>query len=133
MTLVADSSLVLAAILNESTQTAWSQAMLASDRIAAPDHLHAEVAGVLRRHTLAGELSDSDASVAYATLLSMPFELYGYEPYALRIWELRHTVIIKDAWFVAVAEALDVPLATLDLRLTRAPGPRCRFLTPPVP
>lgn len=35
--------------------------------------------------------------------------------------------------YVAVAEALDVPLATLDARLSRASGVRCRFLTPPGP
>ena len=33
-----------------------------------------------------------------------------------------------DAWYVAVAEALSAPLATLDIRLTKAPGPHCRFL-----
>jgi len=33
--------------------------------------------------------------------------------------------------YLALAESLAVPLATLDGRLTRAPGPRCRFLGPP--
>jgi predicted nucleic acid-binding protein len=35
-----------------------------------------------------------------------------------------------DAWYVAVAEALDLPLTTLDQRLTRSKGPTCAFLTP---
>lgn len=35
-----------------------------------------------------------------------------------------------DAWYVAVAEASGAPLATLDVRLSRAPGPRCDFLVP---
>jgi len=31
----------------------------------------------------------------------------------------------------ALAESLKAPLATLDARLTRAPGPRCSFIGPP--
>jgi hypothetical protein len=34
-----------------------------------------------------------------------------------RIWGLRHNVAIYDGWYVALAEALNVPLATLDARL----------------
>jgi predicted nucleic acid-binding protein len=131
VTLVADSSVVLVVLLNEGEHGPWAEHILASDVIAAPHHLNAEVAGVLRRHTLAGDISDEGATAAYARLLAMDFELHGFEPYAARIWELRHTVIIKDAWFVATAESLGVLLATVDFRLTRAPGPRCRFLTPP--
>lgn len=47
-----------------------------------------------------------------------------------RVWNLRSAIITHDAWYIAVAEALGVPLATLDLRLSRVPGPRCEFVTP---
>ena len=47
------------------------------------------------------------------------------------VWELRHTVTPFDAWYAALAEELDVPLATLDARLVRASGPRCPYVTPP--
>lgn len=43
---------------------------------------------------------------------------------------LHANLAASDAWYVALAEALDVPLVTLDLRLASAPGPRCRFPTP---
>ena len=33
-----------------------------------------------------------------------------------------------DAYYVALAEALDAPLVTLDRRLARAAGPVCRFI-----
>ena len=39
--------------------------------------------------------------------------------------------ITDDAGYVALAEALDAPLATLDARLSRADGPRCAFELPP--
>ncbi len=32
--------------------------------------------------------------------------------------------------YVALAEALDLPLATLDRELARASGPTCRFILP---
>jgi predicted nucleic acid-binding protein len=34
-------------------------------------------------------------------------------------------------WYVAVAEVLGAPLATLDARLANSPGAHCRFLLPP--
>lgn len=61
------------------------------------------------------------------------FELIAYPAVAARVWELRDRCTAYDAWYVALAERLDAPLATLDLRLTAAPGPTCCFLTPPVP
>jgi len=39
-----------------------------------------------------------------------------------RIWELRHVLTPYDAAYVALAEALGLPLATTDRRLGRAPG-----------
>lgn len=60
-----------------------------------------------------------------------PVVRYPYEPFAERVWELRPTVTPYDAWYVALAESLNARLATLDLRLSRAPGPRCGFVLPP--
>jgi predicted nucleic acid-binding protein len=39
-------------------------------------------------------------------------------------------VTAYDAAYVALAEELAVPLATLDRRLARAGGPTCTFLLP---
>jgi predicted nucleic acid-binding protein len=56
--------------------------------------------------------------------------LVGYASVADRVWELRRTVTAYDACYVALAELLDAPLATLDVRLARAPGLRCQVITP---
>jgi predicted nucleic acid-binding protein len=64
-------------------------------------------------------------------LLDLRVELFPYEPFASRVWELRHSVVPYDGWYVALAEALDARLVTLDTRLTRAAGPRCVFELPP--
>jgi predicted nucleic acid-binding protein len=42
-----------------------------------------------------------------------------------RIWELRHMTVC-DAAFVALSEALGVPLVTCDRRLAGVPGHRGR-------
>ena len=66
-----------------------------------------------------------------ADLLDLRIALFPYAPVGPRVWELRGALTAYDAWCVAVAEALEVPLATLDRRLARAPGPRCAFETTP--
>ncbi len=79
----------------------------------------------------AGDVSDDIASLAHADLLAVGVELFPYEMLADRIWELRNAVTTYDGWSVALAESLKVPVATIDARLARAPGPRCRFIGPP--
>jgi predicted nucleic acid-binding protein len=62
--------------------------------------------------------------------MQLEINLYSFEPFAIRIWELRHNVTSYDAWYVALAEAIGAPLATLDEHLAKAYGIACRFLTP---
>lgn len=90
-----------------------------------------EVASVLRRASLDGDLPSEIASLAHADLLALRIQLLPYEPFAERVWTLRSNLTPYDAWYVAVAESLDAPLATLDDRLTRSPGVRCDVVTPP--
>jgi predicted nucleic acid-binding protein len=90
-----------------------------------------EVAQVLRRSVARGFLDSADAQGAHGRLLELPVQLFGYEPFAARAWELRDSMTLYDAWYVALAEGLDLPLATCDQRLGRAHGARCEFLLPP--
>lgn len=90
----------------------------------------AETTNILRRAQLTREVTRDMAVLAHRDLLRFPVELYPFHPFARRVWQLRDTVTAYDAWYVALAEALSKPLVTLDLRLTRAPGPTCRFRTP---
>jgi len=43
-----------------------------------------------------------------------------------RIWQLRLNMTVFDAAYIALAEALDIPLVTTDARLARAPGHRAK-------
>ena len=129
MTLVIDASVVVAALVDTGPAGKWAEGLLTSDLVA-PHLLHVEVANVLRRAVAANEITDDVASLAHADLTDLRIQLVPYETVAVRIWELRHNVTPYDAWYVAVAERLDAPLATLDDRLAAAPGPRCVFQTP---
>lgn len=128
--LVVDAGLVVAALVDSGPDGAWAEQRLASDWLAAPHLMPAEVSAVLRRAVLSGELSPDSASMAHADLLALPVELFPYAPFAPRIWELRENITPYDGWYVALAEALEAKLATLDARLSRATGPRCLFDVP---
>ena len=101
--------------------------------LVAPHLALVEATNILRRLELAGRLSQLEAGAAARDLLLLDLELVPFYPFAERVWELRRNVTSYDAWYVALAEALDLPLATLDRRLVAASGPRCRFLLPPLP
>ena len=63
-------------------------------------------------------------------LQRLDIRLFPYSPFRARAWALRDNLTPYDAWYVAMAEDLEAPLATLDGPMVRSPGPRCAFLTP---
>jgi len=132
VTLVVDASMVVAGLTDSGADGRWAEALLAGDSLAAPHLMPVEAGNILRRAALAGDLSADVASLAHTDLLDLRVEFFPYQPCAGRVWELRENVTCCDGWYVAVAELLDAPLATLDGRLANLPGPRCRFLLPPV-
>lgn len=131
MTLVVDASLIVAALIDSGPDGRWADGLLGSDALVAPHLLPVEVANVLRRAIIIGDVSADSASLAYSDLLDLRISLFAYAPFADRVWELRSTVSAYDAWYVAIAESIDAPLATLDHRLTTSSGTRCRFVAPP--
>ncbi len=130
MTRVVDASTVVAALVDSGKCGIWAESVLESDDLAAPHLLPVEVANVLRRASQTGEISADVASLAHADLVDLSISLFPYEPFAARVWQLRDTVTVYDAWYVALAESLGAQLATLDQRLVKAAGPHCAFLTP---
>ncbi|MGH7511269.1 MAG: type II toxin-antitoxin system VapC family toxin [Acidimicrobiia bacterium] len=131
MTLVVDASLVVAALVDSGSNGIWADSLLATAQLAAPHLLPVEAADLLRRAAFNGEISNDTASLAHADLLALRIELFPYEPFAERVWQLRENLTAYDAWYVALAEALAAKLATLDRALSRATGPQCGFETPP--
>lgn len=130
MTVIVDASVVVAALVDAGPIGGWAEHQLRAGRLAAPHLMPVEVANVFRRAELAGDVSSDVAALGYSDLLDLPVDLYPFEPFADRVWQLRKTITAYDAWYVALAEALDTTLATLDERLAAAPGPTCPFEIP---
>jgi predicted nucleic acid-binding protein len=99
--------------------------MLRDASLVCPHLADSEVVGALRAQVLRGEVSTADASRALDTWGRLGLERVGARGLLGRIWELRDNLSAYDATYVAVAEALGVPLVTADGRLARAPGPSC--------
>lgn len=125
--LVVDASIIAPALADGGDDGDACRRKISGALLAAPDLLRLETMSVLRRHSANGSLSDRQAHDALDDLLDLRLTVYPTGPLLRRIWELRSNVSAYDAAYVALAEALDCPLATADARLTRAPGPRCRF------
>jgi predicted nucleic acid-binding protein len=131
VTLVVDSSVVVAALVDTGGEGRWAEQVLVSDDLAAPHLLPVEAGNILRRLASHGGISEDAAALAHADLLELRVALFPYVLDAWRAWELRHNLTTYDAWYVALAESLHADLATLDTRLARAAGPRCGFRLPP--
>ena len=128
MTVVVDASVMIAALVDSGPDGRWAESVVGENALAAPELVLVEATNILRRLERRRDISRIEANGAMRDLLRRDIELLPFAPFADRVWELRHIVSSHDAWYVAVAEAFGLPLATLDGRLRRAAGVRCRFV-----
>jgi predicted nucleic acid-binding protein len=96
------------------------------DSLHAPHLLDVEVAQVLRRYSVAGNITPERGRQALTDLVDFPIHRSPHDVLLPRIWELRHNVTAYDAAYLALAEALAAPLVTCDARLASAPGHAAR-------
>lgn len=123
--LVVDASCVAAVVLaGPDAEPVRRRLALDTDHVA-PHLVDAEVLGVVRRAHLRGELDGTAALLAIDDLEAWPATRVDHRPLLRRAWELRDALSAPDALYVALAEALEVSLLTLDRRMARAKGPRC--------
>lgn len=130
MSCVVDASVVVAALVDTGAEGEWAENIIAESPLYAPALLGVEVTSALRRLELARHITTAEAEAAHADLQTLTIELFPFEPFADRVWELRRHVKSYDVWYVAVAEALHFPMATLDRRLAKAVGVACEFRLP---
>lgn len=130
MSIVVDSSVIVAALLSTNDDGAWAERVIEDGSLFAPELIRVEVTNIIRRLERSKEVTEQEANAAYADFMELDLYLHPFEPFSDRVWELRYNVTSYDAWYVALAESLGLPLATLDIRLALTKGPSCRFLTP---
>ena len=92
--------------------------------IQAPHLLDVEVLNVVRRYTRLQTLSSKVAQQILSDYRDFPITRHPHDMLLDRIWELRHNLTAYDATYLALAEALDAPLATCDQALAAVPGIR---------
>lgn len=126
-----DSSALVALLTDGGEIGDWVAESVAHAILAGPHLVLFESANILRRQQLARDLDASTATLAHADLLDLPLQLWPYSVLAERVWQLRESITAYDAAYVALAELLGGSLVTLDQRLARAHGPRCRIRIPP--
>ena len=131
MTVVIDASALVAVLVDSGPEGAWAESLITDGQLVGPELVLAEASNILRRLEQAGDISRIEATGSYNDLIQLDIELFPFAPFAKRIWELRGNLTCYDAWYVALAEALDCPLATLDRRIARASGPICPIIVPP--
>jgi len=110
MLLQADDGIAIASRLVNNTET-----------LHAPHLIDIEVAQVLRRYVMRGEVKAERARQALDVLAEFPLIRYDHEPLLGRIWELRENVTAYDAAYVALAEGLSATLVTRDHKLSEVP------------
>ena len=130
MSAVVDASVVVAALVDTASNGAWAEGILAAGPLYAPELVGVETTNILRRLERAKQITSAEANAAHDDLMQLDLELFAFESFAPRIWELRHNLTSYDAWYIALAESLALPLATLDEKLAKAKGVLCEFLTP---
>ncbi len=98
--------------------------MIVVDASVIVEMLDAEVAHVVRRYALAGDIDAERGADMVGILSDLGIHRHDHRPLLARVWELPHAVGAYDALYVALAEALDAPLLTADQRLAAAHGHR---------
>jgi predicted nucleic acid-binding protein len=123
--LVVDASVLATALADDAGDGDRARARLRGEALAAPDLVDLEVASVLRGRLAGGHISPRRAELALADLVALRLERVASLRLIRRCWELRDNLTVCDAAYVALAEALAVPMLTADARLARATGPGC--------
>lgn len=119
--IVIDASAAVLGLLNDGE----ARAVLGEDAIVCPHLADSEIVNALRSQVLRGDITAALAEQAIDVWSRLGLERVGVLGLLGRIWRLRENLSAYDATYIALAEALEVPLVTADGRLGRAPGPRC--------
>lgn len=121
--IVVDASAILEVLLNTPAASRITKRLFSTRQtLHAPHLLDLEVAHVLRRYWLAGDLSPDRGREALDRLADFPVARYPHDLFLPRIWELRQNFTTYDAAYLALAETLHAPLVTCDKALASSAG-----------
>lgn len=124
--IVIDASAEIAVLLNIGPEVEGVRERIArpGETLHVPHLFEIEVLHALRSLGLRGTLSLERARLALSRLKDTQLVRYPHSTFMDIIWDLRVNLTAYDAAYVALAEALDAPLVTMEARLAQAPGIR---------
>lgn len=93
----------------------------------APHLIDVEVAQVVGRLATTRAVSAERGRQALEDLADLELVRHPHDVLLPTIWRIRANLTAYDGAYVALAEALDAPLLTLDARLAAAPGHAARI------
>jgi predicted nucleic acid-binding protein len=125
--IVVDASVIVTALADDGDDGDRARGRLGDERLVAPQLLDLEVASAWRRMAATGNLDQRRARLALDDLRQLRVDRIPHLPLIPRIWELRNSLTVYDAAYVALAEAFDVTLLTADDKLATAHGTRCKI------
>ncbi len=120
MSLVLDASAVVDILASTRRRRAALQAMTGHE-LYAPQVIDLEVLSALARLERAGQLERTHSTRAFADWQGLAIERVDNHLLAAPAWALRHAVRLSDAFYLAAAAGLRLPLLTSDARLARSP------------
>ncbi|SEO99067.1 Predicted nucleic acid-binding protein, contains PIN domain [Rhodospirillales bacterium URHD0017] len=85
-----------------------------------PHLLDVEVAQVIRRFEIAGEIEVERAQAALDDFMDLPIQRHPHGFLLKRVWSLRASMTAYDAVYVALAEIMEATFVTHDRRLAAA-------------
>ena len=119
--IVVDASALIEVLLRTSSAQAIEQRLFSSRQtIHAPQLIDVEVAQVIRRYAMAGQIDSDRGRAVLLDIMAFPMWRHSHDVLLPRVWELRNNLSAYDAVYLALAEALDASLLTHDQRLATA-------------
>lgn len=123
---VVDAAIVVRLLQNRRDDTQLRERFSRERHVHAPALIDAEVASAVRGLLLtskrAAHITAARAEQMLDDFADLPLVRHPMQPYQRRVIALRDNLTVYDAFYVALAEALAMPLLTDDRKFVRTPA-----------